>query len=46
VNAVLLLGWGLAAAKQGGYRWGAALLISAAHAVLGLLVILVNVLIK
>jgi hypothetical protein len=46
VNAVLLLGWGFAAARIGGYGWRGAVLISGAHAVLGLLVIFVNVLIK
>ncbi|GAA1713588.1 hypothetical protein GCM10009765_73360 [Fodinicola feengrottensis] len=46
LNVVLLIGWGLAAARLGGYRWRGAVLISAAHAVLGLLVIFLNILIK
>ncbi|WP_217141227.1 hypothetical protein [Streptomyces sp. AC627_RSS907] len=46
VNVVLLFAWGLLAARAGGRTWGSALRIGMADALLGLVVVVANALIK
>ncbi|MEU8517076.1 hypothetical protein AB0C76_36665 [Kitasatospora sp. NPDC048722] len=46
VNIVLLFGWGLFAARTGGRTWLSALFIGVGDALLGLVVVLANALVK